>query len=699
MAEERIGLRAEFEAASFEKEVRAYNRALGMAYEGTAKYSEQMVAMAKTGEQADVAMGRRAQQMQAQGALYQQIVAATGQAAASQLTYAVDTEKAAAAQAALKGETATATEEVKAQTAAAEHASVNTTKLLNNIVKWGLGIRSIYVLYRTLRKELGEAFKELYGNTEEYKRLTTATDNFWRSIITGLGSAEDMQIILGEIGDSINWLSDKIRKGTATIWGMAEAIKNLTVGIASGAGVQETALAVMIGFTDKMNQRIAEQEEQLQKAAQGGEEYQKAIEGIVEISRNWDNEMAQHAERIQAINDAWGQAQVTALGDMFAEMHQIATNEQARISGINAKAQADRVKAFADSARRVAQAQKQADDEGRKNAEQHNLEMEFAARRHALQMTQNERVYQANRNRLVAEGDVLAIEELDERTALERQTQEENYALQMQQAEAMYQLQARYQAEANRQQVESLRLALDEQLREIETRRREEVDEAKAAADEERAQAGQKYAEQLTDAKAAQMEQLAEEEKGHDERVGALGEMLAEYGRKNKLSLDQVQEIWQSYYGPDSQIDTALSGAFIRYQGYMDRYTAAVEAAMARTAGAIAAVPPFPTGTPGGLGFTPGRGGRRGRQYGGEEIVSSPTPFMAGERGAERVTVQPLSTIGNAAMSLSWQGGPIPIQGQGNLEGADLSGIGDQLTVAIMSRMRAEVARYGRRGA
>jgi len=698
MAEERIGLRAEFEAASFEKEVQAYNRALGMAYEGTAKYSEQMTAMAQTGEQADAAMGRMAQQMQAQGASYQQIVAATGQAAASQLTYAVDTEKAAAAQAALKGETATATEEVKAQSAATEGASVSTTKLLNNIVKWGLGIRSIYVLYRTLRKELGEAFKELYGGTEAYKALTASIDNFWRSIITSLASGKTVEESLQGLANFVNEFSRMIRTASATI----SALNMFTKAIYSGMG----PVVAMTAYNKVLTGRLEEQEIQLQKAAQGGEEYQKAIEGIVGISRNWDNEMAQHAERIQAINDAWGQAQVTALGDLFGEMHQIATNEQAKISDVNTDALADRGKAFEDYNRRVAQTQKQAADEERKNAEQHALEMEFAARRHSLQMTQNERVYQASRNRLVAEGDVLAIEELDERTALERQTQEENYALQMQQAEAMYQLQARYQAEANRQQVESLRLALDEQLREIETRRREQVDEAKAAADEERAQAGMKYAGQLTDAKAAQMEQLSEEQKGHDERIAALGEMLAEYGRKNKLGLDEVQAIWESYYGPDSQIDTALSTAFARYRGYVDRFTLGVETAMTRTAAAVAAIrftlPAELTGgmmLPGILRGTAGGGGRRGRQYGGEDIVSSPTPFMAGERGAERVTVQPLSTIGNAAMSLSWQGGPIPVQGQGNLEGADLSGIGDQLTIAIMSRIRTEVARYGRRGA
>ena len=157
MAEERIGLRAEFEAASFEKEVQAYNRALGMAYEGTAKYSEQMTAMAQTGEQADAAMARMAQQMQAQGASYQQIVAATGQAAASQLIYAVDTEKAAAAQAALKGETATATEEVKAQSAATARASANAALLAGKLVVWGMAIKLASAAYNTLRKELEEA--------------------------------------------------------------------------------------------------------------------------------------------------------------------------------------------------------------------------------------------------------------------------------------------------------------------------------------------------------------------------------------------------------------------------------------------------------------------------------------------------------------------------------------------------------------
>ena len=104
-------------------------------------------------------------------------------------------------------------------------------------------------------------------------------------------------------------------------------------------------------------------------------------------------------------------------------------------------------------------------------------------------------------------------------------------------------------------------------------------------------------------------------------------------------------------------------------------------------------------------GFRHNRGGYSGGvssfAYGTDQIVSSPTPFIAGEGySPERVIVQPLSPIGGN-IGVSWQGNGIPINVNG-ASGLDAGQIGAAINTALqgfaMEYVRQRSGSRGQRG-
>jgi hypothetical protein len=561
---------------------------------------------------------------------------------------------------------------------------------------WGIGAASAYRMFMKIRRALEDTFKSIYENTEEYKRLAAATDKVKVSLLTVLGTESDILRFLDSAAKFANDLADGFAELMAAAHGLVTFYnvldRTLDVTLAASAALQ------------KQNNVLKTYQANVLKAADDTENFDKAIDKLVSTAQRWASAQDEFNERQRKAGTEHWARMADIRDDYFDKIRDADEKYQDAIDDANAKAAKAREKAWSRYYKRIKQLQKRAQRDVQKLIDQHNLRMKHAKQRYDLALLQSERLYQYQRGLLVAEGDVLAIEDLDARHELEEQAREENFRLQMQQAEALFQLQLKDQKEANRDMVVALRASLQEQLAEREANRRERV----AEAEEERA-------EDKADADEWRKEEMADEQDRYDKQLKANAEYLADMraqtaksladiAREYDLSADEVNAIWSKVMGYDGEIAT-LTKQTVSLQetlatqfrdAWVNSLNAVTQAAL-QWSGAMAAA----GGGGGGFGGRrtyPSDGRWRGRQYGGEDIVSTPTWFLAGEAGPEQVSVQPLSSIGGA-MSLGWSGGPIPVHGSGEFSNADLSGIGDAIAQGIVLTMRDQVLSYrGQRG-
>lgn len=342
------------------------------------------------------------------------------------------------------------------------------------------------------------------------------------------------------------------------------------------------------------------------------------------------------------------------------------------IDRINRRYNTQRDRAIRAFNRRVEDMQDEHNSRIQEATERHNIQMRHARERHQLQSLIDEHMYNFERGLLVAEGDVLAIEELDERYRLEQDARERNFRMQQRQAEEMFRMQLKFMKEAQKQQVEALKEALQEQLNEIEMRRKEDIDERK-----------QKHGEQLEEAEESYADQQTALDEGLESQLTAIGRAMQKQAEKWEEGYDTIIDLINQALGPGGRADTIIEGFMARYR----EITIPIRTYVVTGT--------YPTG-----GRGEGARGRRSRggryQYGGEFIATHPQTITVGERGVpERVTVTPLQPMGGA-MSVGWSGGPIQVHGTGEMGGMDLSGIGDAIAEGIVSTMQSSV--LGMRG-
>jgi len=353
------------------------------------------------------------------------------------------------------------------------------------------------------------------------------------------------------------------------------------------------------------------------------------------------------------------------------------------VTDVQRDAQRDREKAYRDYERKLREAQEEANDNLEQMQREHELQMYYESERYRLNMLQDERMYQYERGRLVAMGDVLAIEDLDARHALEKQADEESYELRMREAEAMFRLQLEYAKKAAKDQMEQLRQALQDQLDEIDERERERLQSAKEAYDED-----------LAEAKLARDERLSEEEESYKESLRQWANHWAEMVNEAQIGSEQVLEVLRNYFGPGELAEQLISDFHDRVQQYLELQLK-VSAAVSGISGG--------NGGNGGTSYSDlvrGGGGNRptryrSREFGGTDMVSQPTMFMAGEGGPERITFQPQSAIGGA-VDIQWSGGAIPVQGTGEFSGVDMSSVGDAIAQGLVVTLTRQLQQFTR---
>jgi hypothetical protein len=262
-----------------------------------------------------------------------------------------------------------------------------------------------------------------------------------------------------------------------------------------------------------------------------------------------------------------------------------------------------------------------------------------------MRQMQSERLYHYEREQLVAEGDVLAIEDLDARYELEQQAQQEQHDLRLRQMEESFQLQQRLQEQAMQEQLRNLQIALQEQLHEIEMRRQEREREAE-----------QGYQEDLEEAKEAQRERRAEEQRAYQRRLEDWAAHWAEMVATTTLESQQVIEVLRNYFGPGAVADSIIQSFVQRANQYLDLQVRVRDAIGSGGGGGGSPYVPLPPLPPAGNPFT--------------------TPSYNAPN-----TMTPQSVVING-------GNPITVRGEGDFANADMTEVGRSISDEIINILR-----------
>lgn len=598
------------------------------------------------------------------------------------------------------------TAQIKEMAEATSTATSYIGRYLKRMALWltiGAAVRKIV---QGITRTLSENIKRLYENTEEWKNYQLQVDRLGLAITAAIAPSGEFLTLLDLIAKGAAIAADGIAAMGAEMWAsfsvMGEyvtlvnewdaAIKRLDFAKAAELAQQINEFQTGTLAPERMAQRRAEYLKGIAEAmALAGKEavdWAKAEEDLAQILQSSDEELARHAQAISLIHGAYDEEATQIVIDFWAEDKRITQESLAEIAKIEADAADKRYKVEESTARRIRELEARANRDRVNNEKRHQLAMEFARKRYELSVIQNERMYLARRRRLVAEGDVLGIDQLDEDYELQKQAAEENFQLQMEQAEAVARMQARIQEESTQAQIQMLRDAMQEQLREIEAAKQKEIEEAEAAAAAEQELNKQKRDQMLWDAKIAREQELADEAEAHKKRMEAIAKQVVDFAEKYDIESDLIDAVVERHWGKGSAMDKAVQDAFTRYVKYAATAAAYINRIMS---GITHSYPSF--NYP--LGGRPTPIVPEKEQYGTDTVVSKPTLVEVGH-GPERLRVDPLSSIGGD-MSMSWRGGPIPVHGTGSMDGADTSAIANAIAQSISIEMNKSINRYGGR--
>ena len=544
----------------------------------------------------------------------------------------------------------------------------------------------VQVTLNTVYSQTNDLLESGAAKALEASRATQALGERWEELTATLAAVADTTGILDFTSELLSTTGKLVAIDVAFYTGLADVRKELWE-VASGAkglaGMYQLVtgqLGIMDGATEKFY-------ETFERAAGSMTIFEGKVGKVSARLDDMNQKMAEARMRAveligagleQALDliDRHNRRVAGVERDHDRDMERMAGDYNKDIDRINRRAFTSRERAIRNANKRIAKLRSASDDRTQKMIEQHQMRMRHAQQRHNLMLLNNEAMYLYERGRLVAMGDVLAIEDLDARYILEQEAQERNFQLQKRQAEEMFQLQLKYARQAAREQLQVLRDGLIEQLREIEERRREDVKERKAT-----------YADQMTESEASHRDQLTELEESLQDQLTTIGRGMQKQAEKWEEGYDVILKLIKDVFGPTGTASSIIDGFLGRYRDITIRMQTYVAEGRWPTSGGRTP----PPGSP----WDPRR---RGYQHGGEFMVSQPTSIMVGERGTERVAINPMSSIGGS-MAISWQGGPINVHGTGEFSGADMNAIGQQIATGLVLQMRSTISGYrGQRG-
>lgn len=438
---------------------------------------------------------------------------------------------------------------------------------------------------------------------------------------------------------------------------------------AKAFAAEEAARAAAIAEAEAAEaERLAKLKEVQEKVA---EVMTKTFQRIEDMQRAHDRKLADMADdyRVKIIRayEKYGQAVAKAL-----------TDNQKSIEKITKKYEKQRLKAIADYGKAVAKAERQLALNIAKAQAAYALRERQTRERYDLTRIQSERRYQYERSRLVAEGDTLALEQLDERRELEQQEAKENEALRQKQAKETQRAMVEAMEAAGRETARALAEALAEQLKEMREQSREEVKEQQDTNAERLQEMADRFTEQQRLADEDYQRSLDKANRNYERQQEDLGRNLARQEDLQDLSGEEIARLLEHYYG-----EGGVSSRIMR--GYFEDLERRAIATAATVAAAMASMASYggPPGVPVGMG--------PGMQMGGV-VVGPKTVHVESGIVEAMIPLTGPGARGGGNYNLSWQGGPIPISG---LEGASPSDVNE--FARALARSLTEKVRLRRR--
>jgi len=256
----------------------------------------------------------------------------------------------------------------------------------------------------------------------------------------------------------------------------------------------------------------------------------------------------------------------------------IEADHQKTVLRIHRNAFNDRLKALRDWRRRVAKETRQENRRETHELEDHLRDLRHAEEKYRLARLHDLRLYNYERMMLVAEGDVLAIEDLDARFALEQEAASDNHKLQQRQRGEDYEEERRQRKELFELELQDMQAAYEERLREIGIREQELFNEQITKRYEAIQEADRMYDEEMTD-----------EQTRHDESLLQWNRYWAVLAERTELGASTVTGIIRQFFGSGGEADQIV-------QDFTDRWLerqkilTQVQAAAARAVPAAANV-------------------------------------------------------------------------------------------------------------
>jgi len=376
----------------------------------------------------------------------------------------------------------------------------------------------------------------------------------------------------------------------------------------------------------------------------------KSLDRIIDHFLQREDILHRHTERQE---DIWQ--------DFYDKLEEIEIDYQRRVEDILIDIERQRQKAIRDFEYERRKVRREFQKEERDDLDKHLMDMRHRREMFRLREINNEAMYLYERSLLIAEGDVLALEELDARYKLQKEAREKEFDLEQRQREEKYQLRKRQDREDYEDEINDLRDALERKLREIDIREQERLEDAKRRRIRDR-----------EDAIRNREQMLRDEEKFLDRSLKQWAQYWENLSRNTKVGSKKITQILRSYFGPGGEADEIIAEFAARVRTVSD----------IRRRG----------GWGGGSKPIGGRVPQR-RQFGGMFMANQDTLLQIGERQPELLAAVPLSPLGGV-INLRWEGGAIPIQGSG-LGGADLSGIGDAIAQGLVVELGRQLTGRG----
>lgn len=317
---------------------------------------------------------------------------------------------------------------------------------------------------------------------------------------------------------------------------------------------EEKFREVMLTYRDAFEETFPEIEEEVEDS------WEKITDAVNDaLSRIEDMQIA-HNRRLADLADDYRIKQERAWDKYEKAIAKEIGRGQARIAKLEDRYTKRRAKTIANFQKRMAKAEEKVSESRVKAQEDFERRERHARERFQLDVLQSERRYQFERNRLVAEGDTLAIEQLDARYELEQEEAKENEALRRRHAGEGQAEQIREAGEAAREQVEELRQQLAETLSEQERNYLDQIEGQKQANQERLAEIHIAYADQQRLADEDYQRSIEKANLNYQRQQEDLGRNLAKQEELQELGAEEVATLLNRYYGEDGVADRIMAG-------------------------------------------------------------------------------------------------------------------------------------------